>query len=42
MWRSMSLAFAVAFVATLVMAGGRGNTQGVVAHGPNEDRKNVV
>jgi DNA-binding beta-propeller fold protein YncE len=36
MWRSMGVAFGVAFVATLVMAGGRGNSQGVVAYGPNE------
>jgi DNA-binding beta-propeller fold protein YncE len=32
----MSVAFGVAFVATLVMAGGRGQSQGVVAYGPNE------
>jgi DNA-binding beta-propeller fold protein YncE len=36
MWRSMSLAFGVAFVATLVLAGGRGHTQGGVAYGPND------
>ena len=36
MWRSMSLAFGVAFVGVLAMAGDRGHSQGGVAYGPNE------
>src|SRR5215475_6499567 len=36
MWRSMSLAFGVAFVGVLAMAGDRGHSQGGLAYGPNE------
>jgi DNA-binding beta-propeller fold protein YncE len=36
MWRSMSLAFGVAFVGVLAMAGDRSHSQGGVAYGPNE------